>query len=45
MLSFLLNVLWFVLGGLVMGLGWWLAGRASRVGVSIPRRSTSSFLY
>ena len=24
MLSFLLNVLWFVLGGLVMGLGWWL---------------------
>ena len=23
---FLLNVLWFVLGGLVMGLGWWLAG-------------------
>jgi uncharacterized membrane protein YccF (DUF307 family) len=20
------NVLWFVLGGLVMGLGWWLAG-------------------
>jgi len=26
MLSFLLNVLWFVLGGLVMGLGWWLAG-------------------
>ena len=26
MLRFLLNVLWFVLGGLVMGLGWWLAG-------------------
>jgi uncharacterized membrane protein YccF (DUF307 family) len=23
---FLLNLLWFVLGGLVMGLGWWLAG-------------------
>ena len=26
MLSFLLNVLGFVLGGLLMGLGWWLAG-------------------
>lgn len=26
MLRFLLNLLWFVLGGLVMGLGWWLAG-------------------
>ena len=26
MLSFLLNVVWFVLGGLLMGLGWWLAG-------------------
>jgi uncharacterized membrane protein YccF (DUF307 family) len=26
MLRFLLNVLWFVLGGFVMGLGWWLAG-------------------
>ena len=25
MLRFLLNVLWFVLGGFVMGLGWWLA--------------------
>jgi hypothetical protein len=25
MLSFLLNVVWFVLGGLLMGLGWWLA--------------------
>jgi hypothetical protein len=24
MLRFLLNVLWFVLGGFVMGLGWWL---------------------
>jgi len=23
MLRLLLNVLWFVLGGLVMGLGWW----------------------
>lgn len=22
----ILNVLWFVLGGVVMGLGWWLAG-------------------
>lgn len=26
MLRFLLNALWFVLGGFVMGLGWWLAG-------------------
>ncbi len=26
MLSFLLNANWFVLGGLLMGLGWWLAG-------------------
>ncbi|MEB3362031.1 MAG: YccF domain-containing protein, partial [Synechococcaceae cyanobacterium] len=26
MLRFLFNILWFVLGGLVMGLGWWLAG-------------------
>ena len=25
-LRFLLNLLWFVLGGFVMGLGWWLAG-------------------
>ncbi|MFM7360686.1 MAG: YccF domain-containing protein [Cyanobium sp.] len=25
MLRFLLNVLWFVLGGFLMGLGWWLA--------------------
>jgi uncharacterized membrane protein YccF (DUF307 family) len=25
-IGFLLNVLWFVLGGFVMGLGWWLAG-------------------
>jgi uncharacterized membrane protein YccF (DUF307 family) len=26
MLRFLLNAIWFVLGGFVMGLGWWLAG-------------------
>ena len=26
MVRFLLNALWFVLGGFVMGLGWWLAG-------------------
>jgi len=26
MLRFLLNVIWFVLGGFLMGLGWWLAG-------------------
>lgn len=26
MLRFLLNLLWFLLGGVLMGLGWWLAG-------------------
>jgi uncharacterized membrane protein YccF (DUF307 family) len=26
MLRFLANLIWFVFGGLVMGLGWWLAG-------------------
>lgn len=26
MLRLVLNILWFVLGGFVMGLGWWLAG-------------------
>ena len=31
MLRFLLNVLWFVLGGVVMGLGWWLAGLVAAV--------------
>ena len=46
MLRFLLNVLWFVLGGVVMGLGWWLAGLVAaitivgfpwaRAGVSSP---------
>jgi len=25
-LRFLANLLWFLLGGVVMGLGWWLAG-------------------
>jgi uncharacterized membrane protein YccF (DUF307 family) len=25
-MRFLANLLWFVLGGVVMGLGWWLAG-------------------
>jgi uncharacterized membrane protein YccF (DUF307 family) len=25
-IRFILNVLWLILGGLVMGLGWWLAG-------------------
>jgi uncharacterized membrane protein YccF (DUF307 family) len=25
-MALLLNILWFVLGGLVMGLGWWLTG-------------------
>ena len=36
MQSFLLIVLSFVLGGLVMGLGWWLARLVSRGGASIP---------
>ena len=37
MLRFLLNVLWFVLGGLVMGLGWWLAGLVAAITiVGIP---------
>lgn len=31
MLRFLLNVLWFVLGGVVMGLGWWLAGLVAAI--------------
>ena len=31
MLRFLLNVLWFVLGGFVMGLGWWLAGLVAAI--------------
>ena len=22
----LLNIIWFVLGGFIMGVGWWLAG-------------------
>ena len=26
LLRLLLNILWFVLGGVLMGLGWWLAG-------------------
>ena len=26
MISFLLNLLWLLLGGVVMALGWWLAG-------------------
>jgi hypothetical protein len=43
MLSFLLNVLWFVLGGLLMGLGWWLAGLISRGGESMPRRPIPAF--
>jgi uncharacterized membrane protein YccF (DUF307 family) len=37
MLRLLLNVLWFVLGGLVMGLGWWLAGVLAAISiVGIP---------
>jgi uncharacterized membrane protein YccF (DUF307 family) len=31
MLRFLLNVLWFVLGGVVMSLGWWLAGLVAAI--------------
>jgi uncharacterized membrane protein YccF (DUF307 family) len=33
MLRFLLNVLWFVLGGVVMGLGWWLACCVTIIGI------------
>ena len=37
MLRFLLNVLWFVLWGFVMGLGWWLAGLVAAITiVGIP---------
>ena len=37
MLRFLLNILWFVLGGFVMGLGWFLAGVVAAVSiVGIP---------
>ncbi|NBQ20327.1 MAG: hypothetical protein EBU30_01140, partial [Synechococcaceae bacterium WB6_3B_236] len=37
MLSFLLNLLWFLLGGFVMGLGWWLAGLIAAITiVGIP---------
>jgi uncharacterized membrane protein YccF (DUF307 family) len=37
MLSFLLNLLWFLLGGFVMGLGWWLAGLMAAITiVGIP---------
>jgi uncharacterized membrane protein YccF (DUF307 family) len=33
----LLNILWFVLGGFLMGLGWWLAGAVALVTiVGIP---------
>jgi len=36
-MRFLLNVLWFLLGGLVMGLGWWLAaGVCALTIVGIP---------
>ena len=31
MLRFLLNVLWFAPGGVVMGLGWWLAGLVAAI--------------
>jgi len=33
MLRLLLNLLWFVLGGLVMGLGWWLAGLVCAISI------------
>ena len=37
MFRFLLNLLWFLLGGLVMGLGWWLVGAiAALTIVGIP---------
>lgn len=37
MIRFILNLLWFVLGGFVMGLSWWLAGVLAFVSiVGIP---------
>ena len=37
MLRFLLNLLWFVLGGFFMGLAWWLAGVIALISiVGIP---------
>ena len=37
MLRLLLNLIWFVCGGLLMGLGWWLAGLVAALSiVGIP---------
>jgi uncharacterized membrane protein YccF (DUF307 family) len=37
MLSFLLNLIWFLFGGVVMGLAWWLAGLVALITiVGIP---------
>jgi uncharacterized membrane protein YccF (DUF307 family) len=37
MLRFIANLIWFVCGGLVMGLGWWLAGLVAAITlVGIP---------
>ncbi len=37
MLRFIANVIWFLCGGVVMGLGWWLAGLVAAITiVGIP---------
>lgn len=33
MLRLIGNVLWFILGGVIMGLGWWLAGLVAAVSI------------
>ena len=32
-MALLLNLIWFVLGGLVMGLAWWLVGLVCAVSI------------
>jgi len=43
MLSFLLNVLWFVLGGLLMGLG--SRGELASLGALLPTFGSEGCLY
>ncbi len=43
MLSSLLNILWVVLGGLMMALGWWLAGLICAI--TVVGTSLGSFLF
>ncbi len=44
-MALLLNILWFVLGGLMMSLGWWLAGQRHNSQIQLlvsakPREAT-----